>query len=111
MIPLVPRELGRFIPSEAREWPSRREMDRLHFRRPFILSNGYLFPCSRFSSPLYLDLLPTSSIISGMLLANIACNRPRCRSNMQSGRTRTPSSGARQCPPQDRYTLYGDAES
>lgn len=35
----------------------------------------YLFPCSRLYSPLYLDLLPTRSIISGMLLANIACEQ------------------------------------
>lgn len=34
---------------------------------------GYLLPCSRLSSPPYFDPLPTSSMISGMLLANIAC--------------------------------------
>lgn len=33
----------------------------------------YLFPCSRLYSPQYLDLVPTRSIISGMLLAKIAC--------------------------------------
>lgn len=33
----------------------------------------YLFPCSLLYSPQYLDLVPTRSIISGMLLANIAC--------------------------------------
>lgn len=32
----------------------------------------YLFPCSLFNSPPYFDPLPTSSIISGILLANIA---------------------------------------
>lgn len=35
----------------------------------------YLFPCSLLYSPQYLDLVPTRSIISGMLLANIACKQ------------------------------------
>lgn len=43
----------------------------------------YLFPCSRFNSPPYLDLVPTSSIISGMLLANIAY-RQNTHSNDQN---------------------------
>lgn len=106
------REIGRPMSIRRAETAPCREMNRLHFRRPVYTSNWYLFPCSRFSSPLYLDLLPTSSIISGMLLANIACNRPRCRSRKASERTRTPSRGARQCPPESRctrYTYYGDA--
>lgn len=42
---------------------------------------GYLLPCSRLSSPEYLLPLPTSSMISGILLANIAY---KTRSNLYS---------------------------
>lgn len=65
-----------FIPS------SLTEIIEFHQKKNVCCCMMYLFPCSLFNSPPYFEPLPTSSIISGMLLANIAYKNAVCTSSI-----------------------------